>query len=203
MATGHGVVHTVGKGETLWRICKTYNADLQEVAEINNIKKPTDIETGQKIFIPGASKVRKVKPYFAPSPNEKEKEGKIVIEKDRLIWPVKGTVISAYGVRNGSRHDGIDIKAEEGTPIKAADSGTVVFSSSSMRGYGNIIIIKHKDEFYTVYAHNKENLVKQGEDVTRGDIIAKVGDTGNASGCHLHFEVRQGKGVRNPLFFLP
>src|SRR5574337_160453 len=187
---GRGVYHTVGKGETLWRISKTYGVDLQEVAEINNIKDPTEIEAGSRVFIPGASRVRKVVPYNG-APNEKEKEDKIVVEHDRFSWPVKGEIISRFGPRGAGRHDGIDIKAGEGTPIKAAGPGTVVYSSSDMRGYGNIVIIKHKDDFYTVYAHNKENLVKPGENVEKGAVIGSVGDSGNASSCHLHSEVRE------------
>lgn len=210
-AAGRGVYHQVGKGETLWRISRTYGVDLQEVAEINNIRDTTEIKAGRKIYIPGATRVRKVRPYVplasnngAPPEKEKEEdEGRIVIEKDRFSWPVKGEVISPYGLRNGVRHGGIDIKARSGTPIKAADNGEVVFVNSGMRGYGNIIILKHKDEFFTVYAHNKENHVKVGEAVAKGAAIGTVGDTGNATSTHLHFEVRQGKTGRNPLFFLP
>lgn len=208
-----GVYHTVGSGETLWRICKTYGVPLQDVAEINDIKDPTEIERGRKIFIPGVSKRRKVVPFKverASVERDQDKkmpldrdEGRVVIEKDRFLWPVKGEVSSAFGIRNGRRHDGIDIKAPDGTPVRAADDGKVMYVNSSMRGYGNIIIMMHKDDFYTVYAHNDENLVKMGDKVAKGEIIASVGSTGNASTSHLHFEVRQGKGVRNPLFFLP
>lgn len=201
---GGGVYHTIHKGETLYRISKTYNVDIQDVAELNNIKDPTEIKAGKRIFIPGARRVKKVKPYV-PGSNEKEPEpeGKIVIEKDRFSWPVHGLIESPFGPRNGGRHDGIDIAAREGTPVKAAENGEAVYVSSSLRGYGNIIILKHKDDFYTVYAHNEKNLVKTGESVKKGEVIANVGSTGNATGAHLHFEVRQGKTVRNPLFFLP
>lgn len=208
-----GVYHTVGSGETLWRICKTYGVPLQDVAEINDIKDPAEIERGRKIFIPGVSKRRKVVPFKVDrasverDPDKRmpldRDEGRVVIEKDRFLWPVKGEVSSAFGIRNGRRHDGIDIKAPDGTPVRAADDGKVMYVNSSMRGYGNIIIMMHKDDFYTVYAHNDENLVKMGDKVAKGEIIASVGSTGNASISHLHFEVRQGKGVRNPLFFLP
>lgn len=200
---GPGVYHTVKKGETLWRISKTYGVELQEVAEINNIKDPTDIKAGARIFIPGASKARKVVPYKPPASGGREETGRIVVEKGRFIWPVKGEVISHFGMRNGVRHGGTDIKAKEGTPVVAADSGEVVFVDSNMRGYGRIIILKHAGDFYSVYAHNKENLVSHGEKVEKGARIATVGRTGNASTAHLHFEIRQGKTVRNPLFFLP
>ncbi len=199
---GKGVIHTVGKGEDFWNICKTYGVDPQEVAEINNLRDPSVIKPGKKIFIPGATKVRKIR-HSALDPIEKGREDRIVIEKDRFSWPIKGEVISPFGMREGVRHDGIDIRAPEGAPIKAADGGTAVFVSSGMRGYGKIIIIRHKGGFYTVYAHNKENLVREGDKVSKGEVIASVGKTGNAETYHLHFEVRQGKIVRNPLFFLP
>jgi len=210
---GDGVYHTVGKGETLWRICRAYGVSLQRVAEINNIKDPADIVAGSKIFIPGAARVKKVVPN-ASDPLKRDKEGgtevedggaedRLVLEKGRFLWPVKGEVISNFGIRNGVMHEGIDIRADEGAPIAAADDGDVVFESAAMRGYGRIIILGHKDGFFTVYAHNRENLVKSGEKVSRGDVIARVGDTGNATVSHLHFEVRRGKNTRNPLFFLP
>ncbi len=200
LAVGRGVIHTVDRGETLWRICQTYGADMQEVAELNNIKDPTEIKAGRRIFIPGARRVRKVETY---TPAEGKYDTKVVYEKDRFSWPIRGEIISEYGTKDGAHHDGIDILAPEGTPVKAADNGKVVFVDNGMRGFGNIVILKHRDDFFTVYAHNKENLVRDGDDVTKGDVIAKVGSTGNATVCHLHFEVRQGKKVRNPIFFLP
>lgn len=203
LAAHRGVIHTVGRGETLWRICQTYGVDMQEIAELNNIKDPTEIKAGRRIFIPGVRKTRKVAQGAPAAEPEGKYDTKVVYEKDRFSWPVRGEIISEYGVRDGSHHDGIDIKAPEGTPVKAAGDGRVVFVDNDMRGYGNIVILKHGDDFFTVYAHNKENLVKDGDDVAKGDVIAEVGDTGNATVCHLHFEVRQGKKVRNPLFFLP
>lgn len=203
LAAHRGVIHTVGRGETLWRICQTYGVDMQEIAELNNIKDPTEIKAGRRIFIPGMRKTRKVAQGAPAAEPEGKYDTKVVYEKDRFSWPVRGEIISEYGVRDGSHHDGIDIKAPEGTPVKAAGDGRVVFVDNDMRGYGNIVILKHGDDFFTVYAHNKENLVKDGDDVAKGDVIAGVGDTGNATVCHLHFEVRQGKKVRNPLFFLP
>lgn len=204
---GPGVYHRVGKGETLWRISKTYGVDMQDVAELNDIRDNTEIKAGRLLFIPGVSRPRKVRPYVPPKPGqvepEEEPEGKIVIQRDRFLWPVNGKVISHFGMRNGTKHGGIDIKANEGATIKAADSGVVAYVDSDMRGYGKIVIIKHSDGFFTVYAHNSENLVKMGEEVAKGANIATVGRTGNASTAHLHFEVRHNKVVRNPLFFLP
>jgi murein DD-endopeptidase MepM/ murein hydrolase activator NlpD len=203
---GGGVTHTVKKGETLWRICRTYDVDMQDVAELNNIKDPANIKAGSKLFIPGATRVKKVPSYRAPrtrSGSKYEGSDKIEIQKGKFDWPVKGRVSSRFGLRDGVRHDGIDIQAPEGTPIKAAGKGKVVFVENSMRGYGKIIIVKHDGDYYTVYAHNKENRVRRGDTVAKGEVIGTVGNSGNASGSHLHFEVRKGKKVRNPLFFLP
>ncbi|HBO85206.1 MAG TPA: hypothetical protein DD641_09645 [Deltaproteobacteria bacterium] len=201
----HGVSHEVGKGETLWRIAKTYNVDLQEIAEANNITDVTQVKSGQKIFIPGADRVLEVKPYTAKGQekNKEEKEEKITFEKGKFIWPVKGEIVSPFGVRDGRKHDGIDISAPSGTDVIAADDGEIIYCGDGMRGYGNIIIIQHKDNFVTIYAHNKENLVKVADYVKKGDVIAKVGNTGNSSGYHLHFEVRKDRKPRNPVFFLP
>lgn len=200
-----GVYHIVERGQTLWRIARTYGVNLQELAEVNGITDTTQIKVGQKLFIPGASRVLEVKPY-QPGKGERVEEERgdsLTLERGRFIWPVKGEIASPFGIRDKIRHDGIDISAPAGTPIVAADDGEVMHSSNAIRGYGNMIIIKHQDGFYTIYAHNEENLVKVGDRVKKGDTIARVGNTGNASGYHLHFEIRKDRRPRNPLFFLP
>lgn len=225
-----GAYHTVESGQTLWRIAKTYDVDIQDIAEENNIIDQSQIKTGQKIFIPGAFRALKVEPYkpagnrlkaeekqaegkarnlqpyaLSPKPAFEEPEGRIVVERWRFIWPVKGSIISSFGTRNGKRHDGIDISAPEASPVAAAADGEVIYSYSDngLRGYGNMIMLKHKDGFITIYAHNKENLVNVGETVKKGLLIARLGGTGNAITPHLHFEVRKDRKPRNPLFFLP
>ena len=121
----------------------------------------------------------------------------------QFIWPVDGVLTSKFGIRGGRRHDGIDIGAPEGTEIKAAADGTVLYSGDQQTGYGNLIIIKHAQDMITVYAHNQKNLVKESDQVKRGQAIGKVGRTGRATGPHLHFEIRKRTQPRNPLFFLP
>ncbi|GBD03435.1 Murein hydrolase activator NlpD [bacterium HR19] len=118
-----------------------------------------------------------------------------------FIPPVKGKVISNFGDRNGREHKGVDISAPEGTDILAAEDGVVIFSGF-LKGYGNVVIIKHEGDYFTVYAHNKYNTVKENEFVKRGQVIGKVGQTGNATTPHLHFEVRRGTKPLNPLDFL-
>ncbi|RMF12264.1 MAG: M23 family metallopeptidase [Candidatus Dadabacteria bacterium] len=121
----------------------------------------------------------------------------------KLIWPVpKGEVSSGFGQRDGAPHDGVDIRAPEGSPVLAAADGRVIYSGDGLKGYGNLIIVRHQGSWATVYAHNKENLVNKGDFVVQGQKIATVGQTGRASGPHLHFEVRFGKAPKNPLQYL-
>jgi lipoprotein NlpD len=100
-------------------------------------------------------------------------------------------------------HDGIDIGAKEGTPVYAAAAGEVVYSDQRLSGYGKLIIVRHSQDMFTAYAHNQRNLVRKGDRVKKGDVIARVGKTGRASGSHLHFEVRRGSTPVDPLAYLP
>jgi len=118
-----------------------------------------------------------------------------------LAWPVHGVIFSPFGARARDQHDGIDLAAPEGSPVVAADAGTVLFVGSK-RGYGNLILVGHDRDLVTVYAHNRENLVRIGQKIERGALIARVGKTGNATGPHLHFEVRVAARPLNPLTFL-
>ena len=197
-----GVYHTVKRHQTLWRICKTYNVNMDAVARINGIKDKSKIAVGQRIFIPGATKVLKVDIYVEDVTARKRSTA-VRYERGKFIWPVEGTVTARFGTNEKRRHDGLDIAAPVGTPIRAADNGRVVYSDNKMKGYGNLIIIEHKDKFFTIYAHNEKNMVAEEVVVTQGDIIARVGQTGNATGPHLHFEIRKGSKPLDPVSFLP
>ncbi len=207
-STTGGVTHSVRKGETLWRICKTYDASIREVSRLNNIKDPTRIRVGQKLFIPGAPMQRGVAldaPVTKASYERRSNGPKVQLKgpvKGRFSWPVKGKVVKYYGKR-GDGSNGIDIKAAKGTPVKASDAGIVAHTSDDMRVYGRLIILEHSDGYFTLYAHNDENLVDIGDTVPKGAVIAKVGNSGAAREYKLHFEVRDGRIVRNPLFYLP
>ncbi len=125
----------------------------------------------------------------------------IETDKARFIWPVEGTVTSRFGLRRRRQHDGIDISAPRGTPVKAAARGKVVYSNR-LSGYGNLIIMKHAGNYFTAYAHLSQSKVTKGDRVEQGDLIGLVGSTGKTSGPHCHFEIRQKTEARNPLFFL-
>ena len=120
-----------------------------------------------------------------------------------FIWPVPGSkkVSSYFGKRRGRHHDGIDIPAVTGTHIVASASG-VVSVAGKMRGYGNVIVIKHSGGHHTVYAHNSKHYVEKGQKVAQGEVIGKVGSSGRSTGPHLHFEIRKKNKVRNPKFYL-
>jgi murein DD-endopeptidase MepM/ murein hydrolase activator NlpD len=121
----------------------------------------------------------------------------------RFIWPVPSSkkVSSHFGKRRGRHHDGIDIPAVTGTHIVASANGTVSVAGK-MRGYGNVIVIKHPDGHHTVYAHNSKHFVKKGQRVSQGEVIGRVGSSGRSTGPHLHFEIRKKNKVRNPKHYL-
>jgi len=196
------VYHVVERHQTLYRICKTYGVDLKEVTAINGITDPSKIQTGQRIFIPGAKKVLKVEIVIDDVVAEPGERGKIVYKKLDFIWPVEGKISDVFEGAESKRHQGIDIYSTLGTPIKASNAGTVIYSNNTIKGYGNLIILRHSEEYVTVYAHNQMNLVKEGTWVEKGQIIGKVGQTGRATGPHLHFEIRKNNKAMDPMLFL-
>ena len=120
------------------------------------------------------------------------------------MWPVNGTVVSGFGnLGSGRKNDGINIKAALGTAVKAADSGTVAYAGNELKGFGNLILIKHSDGWITAYAHCDRLFVKKGQKVARGEKIATVGSSGSVTTPQLHFEVRAGKKAVNPRAYLP
>lgn len=206
VSCGGGVYHRVRPGDTLYRIGKAYGVSHERLAKVNRIADPTRIYVGQKIFIPEASRelpVDLITPANAHSDESEVSAPPSVAGSLALDWPVLGGEVSArFGDRGSSFHDGIDIRAPAGTPVTAACDGVVIYSDS-LRGYGNVIIVRHVDGFATVYAHNRTNLVRADERVRRGQLIAHVGVSGRTSGPNLHFEVRKNNVARDPLRFLP
>lgn len=118
-------------------------------------------------------------------------------------WPVRGRVISGYGAKtNGKQNDGINVAVPEGTPIKAAEDGTVAYAGNELKGYGNLILVRHSNGFVSAYAHASELMVKRGDPIKRGQIIGKSGQTGEVSSPQLHFEIRKGSSPVDPQQFL-
>jgi len=194
-----GVYHTVRRGETLWRIAKTYQVELQVLAELNNIDDVTKIQAGQPIFIPGASQAKRIVVISQEPPPEAPK---ITKETGNFIWPIQGKVVSNFGIVSGVQYEGIEIAAPLGTPVKASRDGEVIYAGS-LKGYGNLLILKHQNQYNTVYAYNQKNLVCLGRRVRKGETIAHVGNSGRSPDPRLHFQIRKQNQARNPLFFLP
>jgi murein DD-endopeptidase MepM/ murein hydrolase activator NlpD len=118
-------------------------------------------------------------------------------------WPVRGRVIGEFGSKpTGQHNDGINVAVPEGTAIKAAEDGVVAYAGNELKTYGNLVLIRHANGFVTAYAHASEITVKRDEQVKRGQIIAKSGQTGNVSAPQLHFEVRKGSSPVNPMPYL-
>lgn len=219
-ACSSAIYHQVRSGDTLSGIAVRYGVSLQELVRYNAIRDPDKIEVGQMVRIPAGKPQetpRQVAAISKPSSSlpprrstyERWGEDRPQLPKPRrsdgssvFIWPVEGQITSHFGPRNGSFHDGVDIAAPLGTPVLAAADGKVIFSDV-LRGYGNVVIIRHDKGYLTVYAHHRVNRVKEGQTVRQGDFIAEVGQTGRATGASLHFEVRKDNLARNPLPYLP
>jgi len=169
---------------------------------VNRIPDHGKIDVGQRIFIPGATKVLKVEIYIDDVVQESEGKEKILYLKADFIWPLSGPRTGGFNDSERNRHQGIDISSPVGTPIKASGSGIVIYSGNTIKGYGNLVILRHPGEWVTVYAHNEVNLVEEGMGVEKGQVIAKVGQTGNATGPHLHFEVRRNNRAVDPMLVL-
>jgi murein DD-endopeptidase MepM/ murein hydrolase activator NlpD len=203
-ACGGAVYHRVQPGDTLYRIGKAYGVPYERLAEVNRIPDPSRIYVGQEILIPDADHQVPVD-VVAPldtMPRASLPDGAVPEGVPALQWPVAGGQLSSrFGNRGASFHDGIDIRAPVGTPVRAAGDGLVVYSAT-LRGYGNIVIVRHTDDVVTVYAHNDTNLVRSREGVVKGQVIAHVGETGRTSGPNLHFEVRYKNVAYDPLRFL-
>ncbi len=215
---GPGVIHHVQSGENLYRIGLRYGVPAGEIARANGIRDVTSLRIGQRLYIPGArerlrasaAETRRgsgTSPGLGGDTSEARRKAKTLAQSQsqsglRFLWPVRGRLSSRFGQRSGRPHEGVDIAAQHGTPIFAAEAGRVIFSGR-MRGYGNVVIVKHAGRYRSVYAHASRLLVRKGEFVERGQKVAEVGSTGRSSGPHLHFEIRRSETPQNPLAYLP
>ncbi len=190
--------HIVSRGENLYRISLKYGMSISQLKDINSLTEE-EIHVGQRLKVIADRKVGGTK---VVTPTRRPITDNASLQPGTIYLPVNGRVVSEFGIRNNMPHNGIDIAAPMGTPIHAALDGQVVFVGVQ-RGYGNVVVLEHKDFIMTVYAHNERNLVRLGDEVKKGQPIATVGQSGNASGPHLHFEYRlKGKAI-NPRKVLP
>ena len=189
---GNNRTHTVKKGENLYRISLLYEVSVDDLRRWNRLSSSV-IKVGQHIIIaePGS-------PVSNPIQERRLEEYVPSIHDGLAVLPVQNVrVLSEFGMRNRRMHNGIDLGGSPGSPIYAVLPGKVVFSGIQ-RGFGNVIILEHANHIMTVYGHNEANLVRVGEEVFQGQLIARMGNTGNASTYHLHFEYRIRGVARNP-----
>ena len=183
-APPHGFFYVMQPGDTLYRLALRYDLPVEALLRSNHIENIHRIPIGSKIFIPLKN----------TDASHAEKQPLIA-----FLWPVQGTLHSHFGVRKGRSHHGIDIAASRGTAIRAAAFGKVIFSGTSRNAYGKYIKIQHASSLISLYAHNSMNVARRGDHVQQGQVIARVGKTGNATGPHCHFEIRRNGRPIDPL----
>ncbi|TAK50094.1 MAG: LysM peptidoglycan-binding domain-containing protein [Xanthobacteraceae bacterium] len=224
--------HTVGRGDTLMNVGRRYKISAAKIARANNIAPTAQLRIGDKLVIPGgtvatakpasSTQVAAVAPVAAaPEPAQKVRLASAAPAADPVEaspavkaaeatgglpsfrWPVRGRVIAGYGAKtDGKQNDGINLAVPEGTPVKAAEDGVVAYSGNELKGYGNLVLVRHANGYVTAYAHASELMVKRGDTIKRGQIIAKSGQTGEVGSPQLHFEIRKGSAPVDPQKFL-
>ena len=213
--------HVVASGETLYSLGRKFGTSPFAIADLNGLSRDGALSVGQGLRIPGGNAQKSDDRVVAKNDQEdsapvEESEVAEIPAKEivtpepapaqtvaTMRWPVKGKVISEFGNKpNGLKNEGINIAVPEGTGVRAAESGVVAYAGNELKGYGNLVLIRHEGGWVTAYAHAKELFVKRGDTVKRGDVIAKAGQTGSVSSPQLHFEVRKGATAMDPLKFL-
>jgi lipoprotein NlpD len=196
-------LHTVAPGETIWRISKRYGTTVDAIMAANGISDVRSVATGARLRVPTPGGATDVAARRDDARTYASRDPRGTIGGDpHFGWPLDGEIISRFGRRHGHEHDGIDIRAPKGTRVYAAEAGRVIHADASLEGYGKMIVIKHVGRLYSVYAHNSKLLVHVGDFVEKGQAIAEVGATGNATTPHLHFEIRTDNTPRDPLGYL-
>jgi murein DD-endopeptidase MepM/ murein hydrolase activator NlpD len=224
-------VHIVEPGESLFGIARRSGVTVADLARANKIQPYAKLNIGDRLTIPGGRKLavsQRATPKVAqPRTVATEKVASLPAQHARIAkpevhetesishkaepagaipsfrWPVKGRIIAGFGPRpNGSQNDGINLAVPEGTPIKATDDGVVAYAGNELKGYGNLVLIRHSGGFVSAYANASNLLVKRGDTVKRGQVIAHAGQTGNVSSPQLHFEIRKGSTPVDPRKYL-
>lgn len=189
-----GSTYIVKRGDTVYGVSRANGIMMNDLVRINGLRQPYALNVGQQLKLPGRSENNKIRVAIAPPPP---------ISGKGFMWPVSGTVISNYGPKQAGYHnDGVNIRAPMGSSVYAAETGVVVHASNKLRGYGNLILIKHDNGWVTAYAHNDKLLVQKGDQVVRGQVVAQVGSTGRVDSPQLHFEMRKGSRAVNPTLYL-
>ena len=198
--------YTVQSGDTLYSIAFRYGLDYKKLARSNKIAPPYTIFVNQRIRLKGALSKRstprqKTIAKSSPQKTKKQVTRKTQAPKLNWQWPVPGEVVLAFST-TGKVNKGIDIRGGLGESVAAAADGVVVYAGGGLRGYGKLVIVKHNDHFLSAYGHNRAILVKEGEKVKGGQVVAEIGSSGPGQEM-LHFEIRRDGKPEDPLLYLP
>ena len=201
--------YKVKKGDTIYEISRLFSTTQNRVVRLNNIQSPYRIREGQVLKMPMPEQnlnVASARP-IPKSVQKLKRKAKISAPKlsgnGQFSMPVQGAIISSYGPKDGGLHnDGINIQASRGAPVSAAQNGVVAYVGDGIKGFGNLILIRHDKGYMSAYAHLDRITVARGDMVNKGAKIATVGQTGNVASPQLHFEIRKGAKALNPeLYF--
>lgn len=193
-------VHRVKRGETIYSISHRYGIPPRQLAKVNNISSPYLIKPGQKLRV-GKTGPKAASNKKATRKNSFTKRTRVSTARSGITWtwPVTGSVLRRFGQDNNK---GIDIAGRKDKKIKAAAKGRVVYRGSGLRGYGNLVIVKHSNDFLSAYAHCRKIYVKEGDVIQKGSRIASMGKSGTDT-VKLHFEIRYKGTPVDPLKYLP
>jgi len=210
--------HKVVAGDTLYSLSKRYSVDVLSLALMNDIEPPYTLSVDQVLRLPGHDDETGPgmwDPFEEPEPETVVQEAlpepiaeATVLQPvkrggkptSRFLWPVNGRVISKFGAKQGGLHnDGINVAVPYGAPIFAADDGVVTYVGNELRGYGNLVLVRHDDNWISAYSHTAKYRVTRGQRVVRGQHIADVGRSGNVNTAQLHFELRRGTKAVDPI----
>lgn len=214
-----GSRYIVARGDTAYSIARRHGISTRELADANNLDDLTRLSEGQELRIPGGkTAAKKAKPVRVASidkkigysktnrkvaqPKRKSVNDKKIkaVSSGKFLWPARGRILSSFGrQKSGTINDGVNIAIPSGSKIKSAGDGVVAYAGSELKGYGKLILVRHSNNWVTAYAHNSKLLVKRGDKVSRGQVIAKSGKSGSVMQPQLHFELRKGSKPVNPM----
>ncbi|MSP33757.1 MAG: M23 family metallopeptidase [Rickettsiales bacterium] len=215
--------YKVKAGDTLYSVSRDWQMKINDIVALNDLRAPYKLNAGQLIKIKNNGQTtvaNENKKLVVQNEESSSKQGAIVssdlsqnsppiVEKilehknNKFSWPIKGSIISRFGPKKGGLYnDGLNITAKEGSLVKASEDGLSAYVGNELKGYGNLIIIKHSDGWITAYAHLSKSLIKRGEKIKKGQTIGAVGSTGNVDSPQLYFGLRKGRDAVNPENYL-
>lgn len=201
----HEATWTVKRGDTLWRVAHASGSSVKALARLNGLSAPYTLEVGQKLRLKGSAAASSAKSTSrktsGASRSSVAKAAPPPVGSRCWRWPAQGKVVIPFSSAQGG-NKGIDIAAQRGAPVYAAGAGKVVYAGNRLRGYGNLILLKHGEDYITAYGHNERILVTEGQQVKAGQQIATMGSSG-ASQVGLHFQIRYRATAIDPQRYLP